>query len=130
MALKRFLVFAFDPADAAGGWRDFRGDADTKEEAERLAEKHHGRIQIVDTGFEEKVGGAPVHLVYTLYREFEYQEHSGHGFGRIAARRPWTWSLYPYRFFSDAWRSSPARSPLMRTIPEFSNCCPVQSYCA
>ena len=75
MALKRFLVFAFDPADAAGGWRDFRGDADTKEEAEHLAEKHHGRIQIVDTGFEEKVGGTPVHLVYTLYREFEYQEH-------------------------------------------------------
>ena len=34
------------------------------------------------------------------------------------------------RFISDAWRSTPARSPLMRTIPEFSNCCPVQSYCA
>jgi len=25
MALKRFLVFAFDPADAAGGWRDCGG---------------------------------------------------------------------------------------------------------
>jgi hypothetical protein len=75
MALRRFLVFAFDPAGPAGGWRDFRGDADTKEEAERLAEKHHGRIQIVDTSFEEKVGGAPVHLVYTMNREFEYQEH-------------------------------------------------------
>jgi hypothetical protein len=34
-----------------------------------------------------------------------------------------------YRFV-DTWRSSPARSPLMRTIPEFSNCCPLQSYCA
>jgi hypothetical protein len=75
MSLRRFLLFAFDPADPAGGWRDFRGDADTKEEAEKMAEKHHGRIQIVDTDFEEKVGGAPVHLVYTLYREFEYQEH-------------------------------------------------------
>ena len=75
MSLRRFLVFAFDPADPAGGWRDFRGDADSKEEAEKLAEKQHGRIQIVDTAFEEKVAGAPVHLVYTLYREFEYQEH-------------------------------------------------------
>jgi hypothetical protein len=75
MSLKRFLVFAFDPAGPAGGWRDFRGDAGTKEEAEKLAEKHHGRIQIVDTAFEEKVGGAPVHLVYTMHRDFEYQEH-------------------------------------------------------
>jgi hypothetical protein len=75
MALKRFLVFAFDPAHAAGGWRDFRGDADTKEAAEQLAEKHYGRIQIVDTAFEENVGSSPVHFVYTMYREFEYQEH-------------------------------------------------------
>jgi len=75
MALKRFLVFAFDPAGPAGGWRDFRGDADTKEQAEHIAEKHHGRIQIVDTSFEEKLGGAPVHLVYTMHRDFEYQEH-------------------------------------------------------
>jgi hypothetical protein len=75
MALKRFLVFAFDPADAAGGWRDFRGQADTKEEAEKLAEKLYGRIQIVDTEFEEQVAGSPVHLVYTLNREFEYHEH-------------------------------------------------------
>lgn len=75
MALKRFLVFAFDPANAAGGWRDFRGQADTKEEAEKLAERLHGRIQIVDTDFEEQVAGSPVHLVYTLNREFEYQEH-------------------------------------------------------
>ncbi len=75
MALKRFLVFAFDPAAAAGGWRDFRGDAATKEEAESLAETLHGRIQIVDTAFEETVGGATVHLVYSLYREFEYSQH-------------------------------------------------------
>ena len=39
MALKRFLVFAFDPAAAAGGWRDFMGDAETKEEAEHIAEQ-------------------------------------------------------------------------------------------
>lgn len=75
MALKRFLVFAFDPAAAAGGWRDFKGDADTKEEAEKIAAKQFGQIQIVDSGFEEEVGGAKVHLVYSLYREFEYEEH-------------------------------------------------------
>ncbi len=75
MALKRFLVFAFDPAAPAGGWRDFKGNADSKEEAEKIAAKLHGRIQIVDTDFEEKVAGAPVHLVYTLHREFDYQEH-------------------------------------------------------
>lgn len=73
MALKQFLVFAFDPTMAAGGWRDFKGDADTKEEAEQLAEKLHGQIQIVDTGFEEIVGGAKVHLVYSLYREYELE---------------------------------------------------------
>lgn len=75
MALKRFLVFAFDPTAAAGGWRDFKGDTDTKEEAESIAEKLHGRIQIVDTDFEESVGGSKVHLVYSLYREYEYQQH-------------------------------------------------------
>ena len=75
MALKQFLVFAFDPASPAGGWRDFKGDADTKEEAENIAEQHFGRIQIVDTGFEETVAGAKVHLVYTLYREYEYAQH-------------------------------------------------------
>ena len=75
MSLRRFLVFAFDPAGPAGGWRDFRGVADTQEDAEKLAENHHGRLQIVDTAFEEKVGGAPVHLVYTMHRDFEYQEH-------------------------------------------------------
>ncbi|MGI9103958.1 MAG: hypothetical protein ACR2IF_16075 [Terriglobales bacterium] len=75
MALKRFLVFAFDPAGPAGGWRDFKGDADTKEQAEEIAEKVFGRIQIVDTGFEEQVGGSAMHLVYTMYREFEYQQH-------------------------------------------------------
>lgn len=75
MALKQFLVFAFDPGSAAGGWRDFKGDADTKEEAEKIAEKLHGQIQIVDTSFEEVVGGSKVHLVYSLYREYEYQEH-------------------------------------------------------
>ncbi len=75
MALKRFLVFAFDPAAPAGGWRDFKGEADTKEEAEQIAEKLFGRIQIADTGFEEKVGGSAMHLVYTMYREFEYQQH-------------------------------------------------------
>lgn len=75
MALKQFLVFAFDPASPAGGWRDFKGDADTKEEAEHIAEQHFGRIQIVDTSFEESVAGAKVHLVYTLYREFEYTAH-------------------------------------------------------
>ncbi len=75
MALKRFLVFAFDPVAAAGGWRDFKGDAETKEEAEKLAEHLHGQIQIVDTDFEEHVGGSKVHLVYSLYREFEYHEH-------------------------------------------------------
>ncbi len=75
MALKQFLVFAFDPAAPAGGWRDFRGDAATKEEAEKIAEQHHGRIQIVDTGYQDKVGGSDVHLVYTLYRDFEYSPH-------------------------------------------------------
>lgn len=75
MALKRFLIFAFDPAGAAGGWRDFKGDADTREEAEQTAEKLHGRIQIVDTAFDDKVGGASVHLVYSLYRDFEYEPH-------------------------------------------------------
>ncbi len=75
MALKRFLVFAFDPAAAAGGWRDYKGDADTKEEAERIAEQQHGRIQIVDTEFQEKVAGVNAHLVYTLYREYEYHQH-------------------------------------------------------
>lgn len=75
MALKRFLVFAFDPTAAAGGWRDFQGDADTKEEAEAIAEKQHGRIQIVDTDYEESVAGSKVHLVYSLYREYEYQQH-------------------------------------------------------
>jgi hypothetical protein len=75
MALKQFLVFAFDPAAPSGGWRDFKGDAATKAEAEKLAEQQHGRIQIVDTGFEGKVGDSPVHLVYTLYREFEYETH-------------------------------------------------------
>ncbi|HYD16461.1 MAG TPA: hypothetical protein VEB03_00490 [Candidatus Nanoarchaeia archaeon] len=52
-----------------------RGDADTNEEAESVAEKLHGRIQIVDTDFEESVGGSKVHLVYSLYREYEYQQH-------------------------------------------------------
>jgi hypothetical protein len=75
MALKRFLVFAFDPAAAAGGWRDYKGDADSKEEAERIAEQQHGRIQIVDTEYEEKVAGVNAHLVYTLYREYEYHQH-------------------------------------------------------
>ncbi len=75
MALKRFLVFAFDPAAAAGGWRDFRGDADSKEEAEHIAEQLHGRIQIVDTAYQEKVAGVTTHLVYTLYREYEYHQH-------------------------------------------------------
>jgi hypothetical protein len=75
MALKRFLVFAFDPAAAAGGWRDFKGHADSKEEAEKIAEKQHGQIQIVDTSFEQEVAGSKVHLVYSLYRDFEYQEH-------------------------------------------------------
>jgi hypothetical protein len=75
MALKRFLVFAFDPAAAAGGWRDFRGEADTKEEAEQLAQQQHGRIQIVDTAYEHQVGGTTAHLVYTLYREYEYHQH-------------------------------------------------------
>ena len=49
--------------------------AETAEEAERIAEQQHGRIQIVDTSFEEKVAGTTAHLVYTLYREFEYQQH-------------------------------------------------------
>jgi hypothetical protein len=75
MALKQFLVFAFDPASPAGGWRDFKGDADTKEQAEAIAEQHFGRIQIVDTSFEETVAGAKAHLVYTLYREYEYATH-------------------------------------------------------
>jgi hypothetical protein len=75
MALKRFLIFSFDPVGAAGGWRDFKGDAETKEEAEKVAEKLHGQIQIVDTGHEETLGGSRVHLVYSLYREFEYHEH-------------------------------------------------------
>ncbi len=75
MALKRFLVFAFDPAGAAGGWRDFKGDADTKDEAESLASQQHGQIQIVDTAFEEQLAGSKVHLVYSLYREYEYHEH-------------------------------------------------------
>jgi hypothetical protein len=75
MALKRFLVFAFDPAAAAGGWRDFKGDSDTKEEAEEIAQKQHGRIQIVDTAYQEKVAGTTTHLVYTLYREYEYHQH-------------------------------------------------------
>jgi len=35
----------------------------------------HGQIQIVDTGFEEQVGGVKMHLVYSLYREYEYHEH-------------------------------------------------------
>jgi len=30
MALKRFLIFAFDPVSAAGSWRDFKGDSETK----------------------------------------------------------------------------------------------------
>jgi hypothetical protein len=75
MALKRYLVFAFDPGSAAGGWRDFKVDADTKEEAEEIAQRLYGQIQIVDTSFEEQVGKAKVHLVYSLYREYEYQEH-------------------------------------------------------
>ena len=75
MALKRYLVFAFDPAAAAGGWRDFRGDAETKEEAEAIAQNQHGRIQIVDTSYEQKVAGTTAHLVYTLYRDFEYHQH-------------------------------------------------------
>ncbi|MFB3814024.1 MAG: hypothetical protein ACE14L_07915 [Terriglobales bacterium] len=74
MALKRFLVFAFDPAAAAGGWRDFKGDTDTKEEADKLAEKLYGQVQIVDTAFEEEIAGSKVHLVYSMYREYEYQE--------------------------------------------------------
>jgi len=53
MALKRSLIFAFDPVGAAGGWRDFKGDAETKEEAEKIAEKLYGQIQIVDTSHEE-----------------------------------------------------------------------------
>ncbi len=75
MALKRFLVFAFDPASPAGGWRDFVNHADTKEEAETMAQHLHGRIQIIDTEFEEEVAGSRVHLVYSLYRDYEYQEH-------------------------------------------------------
>lgn len=75
MALKRYLVFAFDPPSAAGGWRDFKGDADTKEEAEEIAERLHGQIQIIDTAFEEEIGKSKVHLVYSLYREYEYHEH-------------------------------------------------------
>jgi hypothetical protein len=75
MPLKRYLVFAFDPAAASGGWRDYKGDAETKEEAETIAEQQHGRIQIVDTAYEEKVAGATTHLVYTLYREYEYHQH-------------------------------------------------------
>lgn len=75
MALKRFLVFAFDPVSAAGGWRDFKVDVDTKEEAEQIAERLYGQIQIVDTAFEEHLGTSKVHLVYSLYREYEYQEH-------------------------------------------------------
>jgi hypothetical protein len=75
MALKRFLVFAFDPAGAAGGWRDYKGDADTKDEAEAIASQQHGQIQIVDTAFEEQLAGSKVHLVYSLYREYEYHEH-------------------------------------------------------
>ncbi len=74
MALKRFLVFAFDPAAAAGGWRDFKGDAGSKEEAERLAERQYGQVQIVDTDFEQELGGSKVHLVYSMYREYEYQD--------------------------------------------------------
>ncbi len=75
MALQRFLVFAFDPGNAAGGWRDFKGDAPSKEEAEKLAEKLYGQIQIVDTSHDEKVAGTRVNLVYSLYREYEYHEH-------------------------------------------------------
>ena len=75
MALKRFLVFSFDPTAPSGGFRDFKGDASTKEEAEQLAEKLHGQIQIVDSEFEEEVAGSKVHLVYSLYREYEYQEY-------------------------------------------------------
>jgi hypothetical protein len=74
MALKRFLVFAFDPGDAAGGWRDFKNDADTLEEAEAIAANLHGQVQIVDASFEQKVAGANVHLVYSMFREYEYQE--------------------------------------------------------
>jgi hypothetical protein len=74
MALKRFLVFAFDPTAAAGGWRDFVADTDTKEAAEGIAEKLHGRIQIVDTDFQESVAGSKVHLVYSLYRDYEYAQ--------------------------------------------------------
>jgi calcineurin-like phosphoesterase family protein len=75
MGLKRFLIFAFDPAGAAGGWRDFKGDADTREDAERIAERLHGQIQIVDTSHDENLGGSKVHLVYSLYRPFEYHDH-------------------------------------------------------
>ncbi len=75
MALKRFLVFAFDPSTPAGGWRDFKGDADSREEAERIAARQFGQIQIVDGDFEQEVAGAKVHLVYSMYRDFEYQEH-------------------------------------------------------
>ncbi len=75
MALKRYVVFAFDPSHAAGGWRDFRGDFSTREDAERLAEKLHGQIQIVDTEFNEEVAGSKMHLVYSLYREYEHQEY-------------------------------------------------------
>jgi hypothetical protein len=75
MSLKRFLVFAFDPTAAAGGWRDFVADADSKEAAEAIAEKLYGRIQIVDTDYQESVAGSKVHLVYSLYREYEYAQH-------------------------------------------------------
>jgi hypothetical protein len=75
MALKRYLIFSFDPGNAAGGWRDFKGEAETKEDAEKIAEKLHGQIQIVDTSHEATVGGSRVNLVYSLYREFEYSEH-------------------------------------------------------
>jgi hypothetical protein len=73
MALKRFLVFAFDPSSAGGGWRDFRGESDTRQEAESIAEKLRGQIQIVDTEFDGQVGGARMHLVYSLYRDYEQE---------------------------------------------------------
>ena len=38
--MKRFLLFTHDTYYPGGGWHDFKGDFDTKEEAEELGAKY------------------------------------------------------------------------------------------
>jgi hypothetical protein len=75
MGLKRFPIFAFGPAGAAGGWRDLKAMPIPGENAERITERLRGQIQVVDTSHEENLGGSKGYLVYSLYRPFEFHDH-------------------------------------------------------